>query len=306
LLYAGEGMTDRRSETSHLVASSMALFNLLRNRQISVCKALRHPALFVRQCLRTYRHVEGSIGVVVACRNYGVYLKDTVESCIYQTRPPQLIVIVDDFSEDDSVEVAQNLVDRYSEVYLLRNSSHMGVSATRNRGIAACKTDYVMILDADDLLEPRYFEEVAKILDMDPSVAIAYSSYREFGERERLVTLPPFDRTALLTDCIIMGCSLVRRSVLETVGGYDSQQIFEDWELWIRIAGEGWNAKGIQRHYYLYRVHEKSKDAAANLMRRTGEDMIYERHRRLYEQAGIGRENGQWRGGRFFPARQIR
>ena len=282
--------------------SSIAFFNLIKNRQVSVYKALRHPALFLRQCVRRQSHIEGSIGVVIACRNYGAYLKDAVESCIYQTRPPRQIVIVDDFSEDDSIRIAEDLVDRYREVSLQRNPSHMGPSMTRNRGIAACETDYVMIFDADDLLEPRYFEEVARMLDENPNVAIAFSSAREFGDRERLVTLPPFDRVALLTDCIIMGCSLVRRSVLEAVRGYDPQQVFEDWELWIRIIGEGWEAMGIQKHYYLYRVHAESKDAVANLMRKTGEDMIYEKHRRLYEEAGITREDGQWKGGKFFPS----
>lgn len=281
--------------------SSIAFFNMLKTRQVSAYKALRHPALFLRQCLRPHSHIEGSIGVVIACRNYGVYLKDAVESCIYQTRPPRQIIIVDDFSEDDTVKVADDLVDRYKEVSLLRNPLHMGVSEARNKGIAACKTDYVMIFDADDLLEPKYFEEVARILDENPSAAIAFSSAREFGDRERLVTLPPFDRVVLLTDCIIAGCSLVRRSVLEAVGGYDPQQVFEDWELWIRIIGEGWNARGVQKHHYLYRIHGESKDTMANIERKRGEDIIYEKHRRLYEEAGITREDGQWKGGRFFP-----
>lgn len=291
---------NRRLKTDSAFAS-FAFFNLLRNRQISAYKMLRHPVLFARQCLRRYSHAEGSIGVIVACRNHGAYLREAVESCIYQTRPPKQIVIVDDASEDNSLKVAQTLGDRYAEVHLLRNPRPMGVSITRNRGIAACKTEYVMILDSDDLLEPRYFEEVAKILDKEADVAIAYSSYREFGDRERVITLPPFDRVALLTDCIIMGCSLVRRSVLEVLGGFDVEQVFEDWELWIRIIGAGWNARSIAKHYYLYRVHGEGKDAASNLMRRKGEDLIYEKHRSLYAQAGITRQDGKWRGGRFIP-----
>jgi len=245
------------------------------------------------------------VSIVITCRNYGEYLQEAFISCLNQTRRPEEIVVVDDASVDSTPDVAESLVEKYGnsrsiKVRYIRNVMRLGAAEARNKGIEAAASEYVMVLDADDQLHPVYIEKVASLLDQNPQVAIAYSSYREFGDRSRVVLLPPFDPVVLLTDCIIMGCAMFRKSIWQMLGGYDRNQIFEDWELWIRIVTRGWKALGTPEPLYFYRVHGGSKDLEANKQRLEGERRIYEKHIDAYMAAGVKRlETGEWQNARL-------
>lgn len=200
-----------------------------------------------------------------------------------------------DPSEDGTEVVAEELSRRFGEVRCIFNRKRRGVAGSRNQGIVAAASDYVMFLDSDDVLNPWYFEKVAALLDQNPEVGIAYSDYVEFGERNRVVNLPTFNPKLLLVDCIIMGPAMARRSALEQAGGYDAEHVFEDWELWIRVIGKGWTAKGVNEPLYNYRVHQGSRDKESNKKRKEDEDLIYQKHIKLYEHYGIGRTpDGRW------------
>jgi len=247
------------------------------------------------------------VSVVVTCRNYGRYLREAFISSLNQTRRPKEIIVVDDASVDSTPDVAKRLFQEYRnnrgvKVQYIRNTIKLGAAEARNVGIRSATSEYVMVLDADDQLHPLYIERVASLLDENPQAAIAYSSYREFGDRNRVVTLPPFDPVVLLTDCIIMGCAMFRKSIWQMLGGYDPNQIFEDWELWIRIVTRGWKALGTPEPLYFYRVHGGSKDAEANRHRLEGERRIYEKHIDAYKAAGVKRlETGEWQNARVVP-----
>ena len=110
-----------------------------------------------------------------------------------------------------------------------------------------------------------------------------------------VVNLPAFNPKLLLVDCIIMGAAMARRSVLEQAGGYDAEQVFEDWELWIRVIEKGWSAQGVSEPLYNYRVHQGNRDKESNKKRREGEDLIYQKHIKLYEHYGVERTaDGRW------------
>jgi len=246
------------------------------------------------------------VSVVITCRNYGEYLQDSFLSALNQTRRPREIIIVDDASTDSTPQIAQRLADGVASDVRTRYIStelRSGVAQARNKGIALATSEYVMVLDADDRLDRRYMECVASLLDADEMVGIGYSSYLEFGLRNRTVILPPFNPVVLLTDCIIMGCAVMRRSAWEAVGGYDPNQIFEDWELWIRMVSHGWRATICREPLYHYRVHQESKDAEANRQRLEGERRIYEKHKKFYQSAGVTRlENGEWQNAYRVPS----
>jgi glycogen synthase len=251
--------------------------------------------LYARSLHRKRDPREASIAVVIPAKNRAHYLEAAVLSSVYQTRPPQEVYIVVEPSEDSTKALAERLSEEFKEVQCIINDSNLGVAESRNRGILASKSDYVMFLDSDDVLSPRYLEKVGAILDKNPEVGVAYSNYFEFGDRNKVIKLPAFNARLLLIDCIIMGASMARRSALEQVGGYDAEQVFEDWELWIRIIEKGWTAKGVKKPLYNYRIHKGNRDIESNKKRKEGENLIYRKHRELYERYGVGRTaDGTW------------
>lgn len=256
---------------------------------------LEHPNPWDRTISRKRESKAGSIAVVIPTRNRSRYLEEAVLSCIHQTRPPHEVFIVVDPSGDGTDALAQELARKFAEVQCIFNGKNRGVAESRNQGIVASQSEYVMFLDSDDVLSPSYFEKVARLLDKDSHVGLAYSSYVEFGDRDRTVRLPAFALRVFLVDCITMGPAMARRCALEDAGGFDPKQVFEDWELWMRVIKQGWGARGVEEPLYHYRVHQGNRDKESNLRRKEGEDLIYMKHRELYDRHGIGRTaDGRW------------
>jgi len=239
----------------------------------------------------------GTIAVVIPVRNGARYLKEAVVSAIHQTRHAQEIYVVVDPSQDATETIAQEIARTYSIVRCIKNITTRGVSESRNQGIVASASEYVMFLDSDDVLKPSYLEKVAHLLDRNPKVGMAYSDYAEFGDRNRVVTLPEFNMRLFLVDCIVMGPAMARRRALEWAGTYDSVQVFEDWELWMRFIEQGWSVRGVHEALYNYRVHKGNRTIEQEKMRKQGEDLIYQNHMNLYKKYGVTRTlDGKWLG----------
>jgi len=298
-------LVKRRAELEKVTAGLKIVSNdplRAKSHHLEFRRFLEHPILYARTLYRKRGPTEGSISVVIPARNRAQYLEEAVLSSVYQTRPPREVYIVVDPSDDGTELLAKELSERFREVRCIFNKENRGIAEARNQGIVAAASDYVMFLDSDDVLNPWYFEKVGALLDRNPEVGIAYSDYVEFGERNRVIKLPDFDRKLLLVDCIIMGPAMARRSALEQVGGYDAEQVFEDWELWIRVIEKGWSAKGVNEPLYNYRLHQGNRDKESNKKRKEGEDLIYQEHMKLYERCGIERTvDGRWVGAPAYP-----
>ena len=164
------------------------------------------------------------VTVVIPCYRQAEFLSDSVASVCAQSFVDLEIVIVDDGSPDDTAEVAERLAAAYPNrrIRLLRQANQ-GLSASRNNGIAAAAGEYVLPLDADDLIAPTFVEDCVRVLDARTDVSIAYGTQRYFGELNEFPPMPEYD-LALLTRRNLFPCTaLVRRQAWTEVGGFDEQ-----------------------------------------------------------------------------------
>ncbi|MDN0196697.1 glycosyltransferase family A protein [Streptomyces sp. S.PNR 29] len=191
-----------------------------------------------------------AVSVVIPCHDYARYLPEALSSILAQTFRDWEVVIVDDGSTDDTAEVARSLIARHPDRRIrLVQQANAGVSAARNTGIAAATGRYVLPLDADDVIAPTMLEKTVAVLDGDPGIAIASTDVFTFTDDDlppQPMPLPAYSRELMLQRLIMFYCSLYRREVWQTVGGYDeSMRAGEDWDFWVGCVEHGFDAHHI-------------------------------------------------------------
>jgi len=201
------------------------------------------------------------VSIIIANYNYGRFLGEAIQSALDQTYPAVEVLLVDDGSTDDSLEVAS----RYPIQVHARN--HDGVSATRNFGAAQSRGEFLLFLDADDRYEPRTVATLLAALRAAPaSVAYAYCQQQCFGDEDHIYASKVFTPKALISGPFVNICSLIRREAFEALGGWDPtwRNGLEDYELWVRMLHHGWHGMLVPEPLHLYRRHGRSLNDEAN------------------------------------------
>jgi len=235
-----------------------------------------------------------AISVIIPAYNAEKYLPETVESVCAQTRGDWDLTIVNDGSRDETGP----LVDRLAAAELRIHAVHQknaGLSGARNSGLAAISpsTDYVLFLDADDVLERDALETLAALLDAHPDAPAAYGLARyidgkgnrtrpgeaeQFGRtRQSIRGGRPVDHPVAEAACFAMlayrniiwtpGQVLIRRIVLDRAGVFDvTMSPTADWDMWLRITQQG-KMPLSDTVVLSYRRHEHNMSGSGQSMR---------------------------------------
>jgi glycosyltransferase involved in cell wall biosynthesis len=180
------------------------------------------------------------VAVVIPCYNDGRFLLETLESVREQEQCET--VVVDDGSTD--VRTLDVLADLREAGVRVVTQPNQGLSVARMTGVRHTNARYVHPLDSDDRLAPGALERLADVLDAQPQADLAWGDYSCFGAFSCRVpgarSLDPW-RITYMDE--IVGTTMVRRSALAAVGGWDMGSGWEDWDLWMKLAEVG--AQGI-------------------------------------------------------------
>lgn len=193
------------------------------------------------------------VTVVITCYNYAHYLGDAIESALAQTHQPLEVIVVDDGSTDNTWEVAARYPVR------VVTQTNQGLSAATNAGVRASTGEFVVRLDADDVLYPTFVEETLAALEQYPRAALAHTDSEFFGTRTGRAPFKPFDAEALAEGAMTTCCSLFRRSAWDAVGGLDPTMVLcEDWDLWLTFAERNMPGVMVRKVLWGYRQHGPS------------------------------------------------
>jgi hypothetical protein len=206
-----------------------------------------------------------TFSVVIPAYQAAATIRGAVNSVLAQTLPALEIVVCDDGSTDELELALQPLAP---SVRLIRRP-HGGVAAARNTGVRACRGDFVLVVDADDILLERKLEALARLGQARPDLDLLSTDvYFEVDGRRagRFNEANPFatddQRTAILERCFV-GWPAARRSRLLAVGGFDeSLSTAEDWDCWIRLVLDGALAGMDDEPLSVYRIRPGSLTAS--------------------------------------------
>ncbi|WP_411732517.1 glycosyltransferase family 2 protein [Paeniglutamicibacter sp.] len=189
------------------------------------------------------------VSVVIPCYNYAKYLPAAVHSVATQEGIQTQIIVVDDASTDDSLNVANELANQYTQLIVLDNKTNRGPVETFNRGLEFVTGEFLVRLDADDLLTPGSLRRSVDVAQSDPDIGLVYGHPIHFtGDtlpraRREVKGWAHWDGLQWLEDRCRTGLNvitspevLMRMSVVRQVGGQRNLAHTHDMEMWMRIA----------------------------------------------------------------------
>lgn len=116
------------------------------------------------------------ISVIIPLYNKGYSIQRCIDSVLLQTDEPFEVIVVNDGSTDNSLNIVQKKYRSEIEKGFIKviNQENKGVSAARNKGIESCSSEYICLLDADDEWKPEFLKRMSSLIDKCPE-AILYS-----------------------------------------------------------------------------------------------------------------------------------
>ncbi len=189
------------------------------------------------------------VSVICLCYNHSRFVQEAIESVLNQSYPNIQLIVVDDASTDNSVEVIKQLVSKHPTIEFLPLLSNLGNCKAFNRGLALAKGEFLIDLATDDVLLPNRIEAgVRELQQAGREFGVHFSDaglVSETGkplgthaERFPHTGIPQGDiYTELIKRYFICPPTVMfTREVMNHLGGYDETLTYEDFDFWIRSA----------------------------------------------------------------------
>ena len=203
------------------------------------------------------------VTVYVPCHDYGRFVDECLQSLERQTLASWEAILVDDGSSDNTPARLEAFRARHPErVRVLSHPRPLGLRACANAALELASGDYVLRLDADDWLDENALLVLASYLDTHPDIGLVYPNWTWVDADGAVIGQERRKRLweeAQVPDLPAHGaCSMVRRRVLKSIGGYDADIGAQDGhELWLKTLYRH-GVASVETPLFFYRQHGES------------------------------------------------
>lgn len=181
------------------------------------------------------------VSVIIPTYNRACLLSDAINSVLSQTYQDFEIIIVDDFSIDDTKEVVEKFNDK--RIRYIRHQKNKGASAAFNTGIKTSTGKYLTIVTDDNMLLPRALEKIVQKFEQntDPNIGVVSGGIAYVNEKGKILKSEIFKEKRNIFDAILRDLQPLfpsfKREVFKKVGLYDENLSGrEDWDINLKIA----------------------------------------------------------------------
>lgn len=186
------------------------------------------------------------VSVIIPCYNAQRWISEAIDSCLKQTYPHIEVIVIDDCSTDNSMEIIKSYGDK---IIWERLPENKGGSYARNRGFALSKGEYIQFLDADDLILPAKIERQVNFLEETGADAV-YGDWRYQGHQSNgVIFLDQIEKPGTQTDILqslienwwtAVASLFYTRTTVEKSGGWDeSLSAAQDRDFFISVVMSG-------------------------------------------------------------------
>ena len=229
-----------------------------------------------------------AVSVLIKAYNHAAYIQRTIDSILGQSFQDFEIVITDDASTDNTVDILRGYKDPRIKLDIL--PENIGISGAMNATIGRARGQYLAILNSDDWSFPQRLQHQAEFLNRHEDISLVFGLPRTVGEYDEPVagynnfTIPlrfrDFSRTMWLryfffnSNCLSAPTAMIRRQAYTAVGPYDRRLTnLQDFDMWIRMLVAGFDIHLLAEEVTAVRIrndHANMSAPSLDKMNRTG------------------------------------
>lgn len=202
-------------------------------------------------------HSSTAVTVLCSCYNHAEYVCKSIQSVLNQSHDNIQLIIIDDYSSDNSVEVIDNFILNFPKIQFIKNKKNIGLTQSVTNALQYAEGDFFIDLAADDILLPNCIEMQLDAFKKSkfPNLAMVYgnaenitkegnhsSYYFEVDEQLRSKTLRPsgdiYSKVISSETVLCSVSSMYKKSIFDALNGYDTTLSYEDFDYWIRASRE--------------------------------------------------------------------
>ncbi|WP_017746882.1 glycosyltransferase family 2 protein [Scytonema hofmannii] len=217
------------------------------------------------------------ISVIIPAYNAELTIGETIDSVLQQTFKDFEIIVINDGSQDRTLEILQSIQDDRLKVISYENG---GLCVARNRGIARASGNFIAFLDADDVWTPDKLELQLAAFEEHPEAGVVYSwtYFMYVNEQRKAISFIPSPqhsctgnvyKTLLVDNFIHSGSNtLIRKQAIDSVGEFDPACTGSaDWDYWLRLSLH-WHFIAVPKYQVFYRKASGSMSTKVEVMRK--------------------------------------
>ncbi len=205
--------------------------------------------------------IENYISIIMPSYKSERFIRKSIESVLNQTYKNWELIIIDDCSPDNSLNIIKEYCAADSRIKLIIHEKNSGVAESRNRGIKEAGFPYIAFLDSDDLWEKNKLEVQLKFME-ESNAAISFTQYYRINEGDEKIgevnkiPISVSYKDLLKGNVIAMSTSMMDVRVVKNI---KFEKIgHEDYLFWLQVLKIGHVARGINLKLVRYRVHSTS------------------------------------------------
>lgn len=228
------------------------------------------------------------VSIIIPCFNAEKWLKEALDSCLNQTYQNIEIVIVDDGSTDNSLEIIKSYKEQFADKVVYESQPNSGSNPARNKGFSISKGKYILYMDADDYILPERIEKQVRCFQ-ETGADVVFSSVRSQKHLANgtLVLGDPSDERYYVEGDDILECLITcrrfahtlspifTRAVVEQNGGWDEAvKCSQDRDFLLTVAIRGAQFVFLPGCYSVYRQYENEKRVSAISLRKRADSSL--------------------------------
>jgi len=200
------------------------------------------------------------VSIITPSYNASEYIEETIESVLNQTYQNWELIIIDDYSDDNSRDIIEKYIEKNKRIKTIYNEKNMGAAQSRNRGIELSTGKYIAFLDSDDLWLPNKLKKQIKLMQ-EENILLSYTSYYTINEYSETINI--FTATKKVTYLDMLKTSTIGTSTTiyntDRLGKvYFENMGHEDYVMKLQILKQISFAQGLVEPLAKYRIHSQS------------------------------------------------